>query len=125
MVPQDESPPFTFPAWMNRETAAQMLAVAYADVNDGRMLRRALKRQRRMGLDPPMDPQYVVQPALQDYDDGLGVGLNADILLYEEFEGVQECLRVFEDVVGTELIAKLQRRVRKWVKRNPRPHAAQ
>lgn len=106
---------------MGRETAQALLAEAYGEIDEGKVLRRALKLQRDEGLDPPSDVQYVSQPALADYPDGLGVSVSSDILLYEQFEGVDECVDVFEAVLGEALIARLEKKVKGWLKAHPPP----
>jgi hypothetical protein len=117
----EEHDHFTFPAHMPRQDAARILADSYADVNAGKVVRRTTRRARGAGYEPPFDVAYVAEPAVADFEDGLGVSLGADILLYDEFKGWQQCLRIFEEEVGDALMAKVEKRVRKWIRRNPAP----
>ena len=116
----DEAP-FSFPAHMPRAEAQRILQEAYESLDTGRMLRRALKIQRDEGFDPPHDVQYVGEPHLEDYEEGLGVALHADIMVHEEFEGIDDCVGIFDEVLGQELMDAVEKRVRKWAKRNPAP----
>lgn len=118
-MPDDGS--FTFPAHIPLETAQQLLAEAYEKVNAGKVVRRTTKRARKEGHDPPMNIGYVAEPAVVEYPDGLGVSLGADILLYDEFPGFRRCLAIFEEEVGDQLMKKLEKLVKKWVKKNPGP----
>jgi hypothetical protein len=110
----DEVPAFRFPTRMPRDEAQRLLAQAYGELDAGRLLRQALKRQRDAGYDPPHDVQYACEPALEAQKDGLGVSLLTDILLHEEFEGVDECTEIFEDVLAEALLERLGRLVAKW-----------
>lgn len=112
---------FTFPAHMPRREAARLLAESYAKVNAGRVVRRTTKRARGAGYEPPFDVAYVAEPAVADFEDGLGVSLGADILLYDPFRGWQQCLGMFEEEVGQALMAHLEKSVRKWLRKNPAP----
>ena len=115
----DAPPPFTFPKHMPPDVAQSILAEAYAELDAGKLLRSALKEQRDAGWDPPHDVQYVAEPALAEYGEGLGVSLGADILVHEEFEGLEACLDIFEAVLGDALMERVEKKVRKWSKRNP------
>ena len=106
---------------MDQEAARGLLAAAYGRVNAGKVVRRATKRARAEGLDPPFDVGYVAEPAVDAFEDGLGVRLGADILLYDEFPGWQRCLAIFEEEVGQALIHRLERLVRKWRAKHPFP----
>ena len=115
----DQDATFSFPSHMPRETAEGLLAEAYGEVNAGKVLRRALKLQREEGYDPPSDVQYVSEPRLTDHADGLGVSVASDILLYEDFEGVDECVDIFEGVLSGALMERLEKKVHRWLKDHP------
>lgn len=106
--------PFVFPAGVHRLEAESLLAEAYRGLDAGRLLRRALKVQRKQGWQPPMDVQYVCEPALADFPDGLGVVFRSDVLVYAEFPGMQECLEIFEAVLAQALTERLERGIRRW-----------
>lgn len=111
--------PFLFPPHMTRDVAQALLAEAYREIDAGKVLRRALKEQREAGWDPPHDVQYVGEPALAVYPEGLGVGLASDIRLYEEFEGMDECTDIFEACLAAAIVGRLEKTVGKWLKRHP------
>lgn len=117
----EEHTHFTFPAHMPRQEAARLLTEAYAKVNAGKVVRRTTRRAREAGYEPPFDVAYVAEPAVADFEGGLGVSLGADILLYDEFRGWRQCLGFFEDEVGQALMARLEKSVRRWLRRNPAP----
>jgi len=112
----DEAGAFRFPAGMGREEAQRLLSDAYAELDAGRLLREALKRQRHAGFDPPHDVQYACEPALAEGREGLGVSLATDIFAHEDFEGVDECTDIFEDVLAEALLARLERLTKKWLR---------
>lgn len=101
---------------MPRAEAEEILAQAYHDLPAGKLLRIALKRQRDAGFDPPGDVQYVCEPTVVGNDGELTVGLSTDILLHEEFEGVDECTEMFEDVLAEALLTRLERKVQQWTR---------
>lgn len=110
---------FTFPTHMPREDAQQLLAEAYQEVDAGKVLRRALKRQREAGYDPPGDVQYVSEPRLEERPDGVGVRVASDILLYEEFPGMRACVDLFEEAMMEDLAHRLEKKLARWAKRHP------
>jgi hypothetical protein len=114
---------FVFPGHMERQTARRLLAEAYAKVNAGKVVRRTTKRARAAGHDPPHDIAYVAEPDVVEYEDGLGVSLGTDLLLYDEFPGMDACLGIFEEEVGGALMKHLQKRVRGWLRRHRPPKA--
>lgn len=113
--------PFTFPHHTPREVATALLTEAYQEIDAGKVLRRALKEQRRQGWDPPHDAQYVCEPAVAEYPEGLGVSLGSDILLHEPFPGQDECLAIFEGILGDLLMERLERKVVRWLKTKTPP----
>ena len=98
-----------------------MLAEAYHELDAGKLLREALKRQRKAGLDPPHDVQYVGEPVVDEFEGVLGVGLATDIMVHEVFEGIDECTDIFEDVLGEALIERLEKKTVRWLKAHPSP----
>ncbi len=116
-----ESPPFFFPALMPRDVAEGLLKEAYEELDTGKLLRASLKRQREDGLDPPSDVQYVAEARVEHFEEGLGVSLNTDILVHEEFEGMGDCVDVFEVVLADSLLTRLQKKVEKWERQNRAP----
>src|SRR5688572_11052741 len=68
-----EADAFVFPREMPAEEAQGLLQEAYGEIDEGKLLRRTNKELRRRGIDPPMDVQYVAEPAVQRFSDGLGI----------------------------------------------------
>lgn len=104
---------------MPREEAERLLSEAYHELDAGKMLRTALKLQREAGWDPPHDVQYVVEPRVEVFENGLGVSVQSDIMLYDQFPGVDQCVDIFEDVVAEALLVAVAKRTKKWLKRHP------
>lgn len=117
-------PGFAFPAHMPAEAAQELLAETYRAVDAGKVLRRALKEQRAAGLDPPGDVQYVCEPRVEAFEDGLGVGLHSDVLAHDAFEGMEECVDIFEAVLAEALLDGLEKRVHRWLQDHPAPTAS-
>ena len=109
-----EEASFAFPKAMPRSEAERLLAEAYAGIDEGKLLRRTHKELRRRGIDPPMDVQYVAEPAVVRYRDGLGISMGTDILVYEEFPEMDACVDAFEAVLTEALLEGLEKRIRKW-----------
>lgn len=105
---------FVFPNGMTQEQAKGLLAEAYAKVDAGKVLRGAIKDQRAAGHDPPGDVQYVTEVDTAPYPNGLGVSVSSDILVYDEFEGMDECVDLFEARFTEALLVALEKRVTKW-----------
>lgn len=103
---------------MSQDVAQRFLKEAYAELDEGRLLRRVLKRQRQQGLDPPMGVQYVGEPHLVALGNLLGFDVHADILLYEAFEGADACADVFEEVLEEALRERLEPKIRRWNKQH-------
>lgn len=103
---------FTFPKDVDLEQAQELLREAYASIPEGKLLRKTLKEQRVAGLDPPLDVQYVAEPRVVQYGDGIGVELNADILVYDDFPEAEDCLTVFEQVLSEALVERLEKALR-------------
>src|SRR5688500_5866177 len=61
---------FTFPRHMPFETAQELLAKSYGELDEGKLLRRTNKALRKADIDPPMDVQYVAEPAVAEFEDG-------------------------------------------------------
>lgn len=101
---------------MRREDAERLLAETYGELDAGKLLREALKRQRAQGFDPPHDVQYACEPAIDETAEGLSVSLATDILIHEEFEGMDECTEIFEDVLAEALLERLEKKIAKWVR---------
>lgn len=99
---------------MPADVAQAFLAEAYGAIDEGKLLRRTAAAQRAAGLDPPMDVQYVAAPRIEPRRGGSVLVLGADILVYEDFEEAEACLRVFEQVLGEALAVRLQPQVATW-----------
>lgn len=108
-----------FPRGMPREDAERLLREAYAKIDEGKLLRRTNKELRRRGIDPPMDVQYVAEPLVQVYGDGLGISLGVDIMIYEEFPQMQDCIDAFEASLSDLLMGRLEKAAKAWAKANP------
>lgn len=109
---------FRFPPRMTKEVADFLLQEAYGEVDTGRVLRKTIARQREAGLEAASDVQYVGEARVEAYEDGLGVSLSTDIMIHEEFEDLQACVDVFEETLGAEILARLEKKVRKWEKKH-------
>jgi hypothetical protein len=110
---------FVFPASMPREEAHGIVQESYAEIDEGKLLRRTNKLLRRRGIDPPMDVQYTAEPRVEHVRGGLGVTLGADILIYEQFPELDDCVAAFEDALEDLLMPRVEKRVRRWLKRRP------
>jgi hypothetical protein len=110
---------FVFPAHMRRSDAQRLLQEAYASIDEGKLLRRTNKTLRRAGIDPPIDVQYVAEPAVRMFADGLGITLGCDILIHEEFPELEDCVEAFEASLQELLMDRLEKAVKAWGKRNP------
>jgi hypothetical protein len=115
--------PFVFPAGMSEEDAAAMLAAAYQDIDDGKLLRAVHKELRNKDIDPP-DVQYVAQPHVERRGARLEVCLHPDIMVYDEFPEMNDCVDTFEDVLHEMLEKRLAKRIKKWSKSQPPPGAS-
>lgn len=104
---------------MDEGTARDLLARAYTAVSAEKVVRRALKEQRAEGLDPPTDVQYVAEADLKRYSDGFGIGLGCDILVYDEFPTMEECVDIFERHFTEALLSELEKLVAKWERKHP------
>jgi hypothetical protein len=111
---------FVFPAGMPREEAERLLREAYGGIDEGKLLRRTNKELRRRGIDPPMDVQYVAEPAVQRFADGLGISLGCDIMIYEPFPEMDACTDAFEDMLNEILVKQLRKLSAKWLVSNRR-----
>lgn len=120
-VEEDGPGAFAFPRHMPVAQAERLLAEAYQALDAGKLLREALKRQRKAGLDPPGDVQYVGEPVVEEFEGSLGVGLATDIMVHEVFDGIDECTDIFEDVLGEALIERLEKAVARWLRDHPSP----
>lgn len=116
------APEIRFPSAMTADEARSMLAAAYAEIDEGKLLRRVNKRLRAAGIDPPNDVQYVAEPHVEADRAGLGVHLHPNILIYEEFPELESCVRAFEAALGELLAKRLEKRIRQW-QRNRRRQA--
>lgn len=115
----EDAPPFAFPPRMPRQVAESILAQAYASIDEGKLLRRTNKLLRKRDIDPPMDVQYVAEPAVQEFEDGLGITLGCDILIYEPFPEMDRCIDAFEETLDDLLMKRVEKAVRAWGRRNP------
>lgn len=104
---------------MPREAAQRLLTDAYRGLDEGKILRLTHKLLRRRGIDPPLDVQYVADPAVEEVPEGLGIRLGTDILVYDEFPEMDDCLEAFEDALNDLLLARLDKMIRGWNKRHP------
>lgn len=102
---------------MGREEAQRLLTEVYREVDEGKALRRTNKALRRQGIDPPMDVQYTAEPVVADVEGGLGVFLQADILIYNEFPELEQCVATFEDELWRLVERRLEKALRRWVRR--------
>lgn len=99
---------------MPEADAQRILSEAYRSLDEGRLLRRTNRELRRRGIDPPMDVQYVAEPKVEMFSEGLGVGLGADILVYNEFPEMEACVDAFETVLADLLLGKVEDAVKRW-----------
>ena len=113
----DEAPRFVFPKGVSLPEAEAMLAEAYSEIDEGKALRRTNKALRRKGIDPPMDVQYAAEPHAEETPDGIEVHLHPDILIYNEFPELDDCVDTFEDMLAELLFARLKKKVHRWQKR--------
>lgn len=113
----DAFPPFRFPKGMAEADAATLLADAYKDIDDGKLLRTVHKELRRKDIDPPTDVQYVAKPHVEIHGGQFEVCLHPDIMIYDEFPEMDDCLDTFEDVLNEMLSKRLEKSVKKWSKR--------
>jgi hypothetical protein len=79
-------------------------------------LRRVHKELRRKDIDPPTDVQYVAEPHVERHEGRFEVCLHPDILIYDEFPEMDDCLDTFEDVLNEMLAQRLEKGVKKWSK---------
>lgn len=114
----DPVAPYVFPKEMSVQDAESILAQAYAAVDDGKVLRLAHKILRRNDIDPPTDVQYVAEPHVEATDAGLEVCLHPDILIYDEFPEMEDCVAAFEGALAEQLAKRLEKSVRRWRKAN-------
>lgn len=110
-------PPFVFPEGMSEADAAGLLAEAYQEIDDGKLLRRVHKELRRKDIDPPTDVQYVAEPHVERRGARYEVCLHPDILIYDEFPEMDDCLDTFEDTLNAMLAKRLEKRVKEWRRR--------
>lgn len=97
-----------------------MLAAAYAEIDEGKLLRRVNKRLRAAAIDPPNDVQYVAEPHVEADRGGLVVHLHPNILIYAEFPELEDCVAAFEATLGELLAKRLAKRTRRWQRRRRR-----
>ncbi|HEX9815562.1 MAG TPA: hypothetical protein VGB18_01165 [Candidatus Thermoplasmatota archaeon] len=109
-------PPFVFPKGMSEADAAELLKEAYGDIDDGKLLRTVHKELRRNDIDPPTDVQYVAEPHVEERSGHVEVCLHPDIMVYDEFPEMDDCLDTFEDVLNEMLSKRLEKSVKKWLK---------
>lgn len=108
---------FVFPKGMSEADAAALLKEAYGDIDDGKLLRTVHKELRRKDIDPPTDVQYVAEPHVEEHNGRFEVCLHPDIMIYDEFPEMDDCLDTFEDVLNEMLTRRLEKSVKKWSKR--------
>lgn len=109
-------PPFVFPKGMTMDEATLLLSEEYQKIDDGKLLRTVHKELRRKDIDPPTDVQYTAQPHVEEHEGHLEVCLHPDILIYDEFPEMDDCVDTFEDVLNEMLAKRLGKRVKKWTK---------
>lgn len=115
----DDEAPFLFPSHMPLEVAQRLLTEAYSEVDEGKALRRTHKSLRKQGIDPPIDVQYTAQPVVAETPDGLGVFVQADILIYNEFPELEDCVDAFERQLWGLIEPRLEKAVRGWIRAHP------
>jgi hypothetical protein len=109
--------PFVFPPTMAPDEAQRILAEAYSSIDEGKLLRRTNKLLRKRNIDPPNDVQYVAAPALAPSREGLGIVLGCDILIYDEFPELDDCVDAFEETLNDLLMPRIFKAVEKWKSR--------
>lgn len=101
---------------MDRDEAQRILTDTYRALDEGKVLRRTHKALRKQGIDPPIDVQYAAEPVVHEVPGGLGVFLQADILIYNEFPELDRCVQTFEDELWRLLEPRLEKALRRWAK---------
>src|SRR5688572_29317425 len=104
---------------MTEEEATSLLAEEYKKIDDGKLVRTVHKELRRKDIDPPTDVQYTAEPHVEERDGHFEVCLHPDILIYDEFPEMDDCVDTFQDVLNEMLAKRLEKRVKKWAKANP------
>ena len=109
---------------MPPDEAQRLLTEAYRGIDEGKLLRRTHKELRKQGIDPPLDVQYTAEPRVERFDDGLGITLGADILIYDAFPELDDCRDTFEAALNDLLMERLEKVLKKWLKASPRRTSA-